>query len=168
MSPHQRFSLSAALTMLVMLVAFSSPASAQGRFPCPAPYPCIGPPGAIRIEATPRRAEVYVNGYYAGIVDDFDGRFQRLRVMPGEHEIVLYLAGFRTVVQTVYVNPGATVRIRDRMDPLAAGETAGPRPASGIPAPDPPPEPLTDLFSEAARSRRASRCAWQAAPPEFS
>lgn len=143
MSPHQRFSLSAALIMLVaMLVAFSSPASAQGRFPCPAPYPCAEPPGAIRIEATPRRAEVYVNGYYAGIVDDFDGRFQRLRVMPGEHEIALYLAGYRTVVQTVHVNPGSTVRIRNRMEPLVAAETAGPRPAPGIMAPGPPPEPL--------------------------
>ena len=31
------------------------------------------------IEVKPKEAEVYVDGYYAGIVDDFDGTFQRLQ-----------------------------------------------------------------------------------------
>jgi hypothetical protein len=32
---------------------------------------------------TPRDAEVYVDGYYAGTVDDFDGTFQRLHIDTG-------------------------------------------------------------------------------------
>ena len=35
----------------------------------------------------PRNAEVYVDGRYAGIVDDYDGTFQRLDLEPGSHEI---------------------------------------------------------------------------------
>ena len=48
---------------------------------------------SVRVQVTPRDAQVYVDGYYAGIVDDFDGTFQRLRLLPGAHEITVYLAG---------------------------------------------------------------------------
>ena len=62
------------------------------------PYPGFGyPPGvyndpavAIRLQVTPRDASVYVDGYAAGVVDDYDGVFQRLRLVPGPHEIVIY------------------------------------------------------------------------------
>jgi hypothetical protein len=55
-------------------------------YPYPwAPYPPYGyygfdPDASLRIEVTPRDAEVYVDGYYAGTVDDFDGTFQRLHI----------------------------------------------------------------------------------------
>ena len=39
----------------------------------------------LRTQVTPREAEVYVDGYLTGTVDDFDGMFQRLRVPLGEH-----------------------------------------------------------------------------------
>src|SRR5262245_60806499 len=66
------------------------------------PYPYrggyrVGPDGSVKLEVKPKQAEVYVDGYYAGVVDDFDGVFQRLRVQPGEHEIELYLDGYRAV-----------------------------------------------------------------------
>ena len=34
--------------------------------------------GDVRLMVRPRDAAVYVDGYYAGVVDDFDGVFQRL------------------------------------------------------------------------------------------
>src|SRR6185312_3885852 len=72
------------------LVALLLPAVAQAQwYPYP-PYPRYPYPyyaldnlrSAVRIEVSPNDAEVYVDGYYAGIVDDFDGVFQRLRVTP--------------------------------------------------------------------------------------
>src|SRR6266542_229436 len=62
------------------------------------PYPWWGP-GAyaypyvpvyddraqVRVLATPKEAAVYVDGYYAGIVDDFDGMLQSLPLSPGGH-----------------------------------------------------------------------------------
>jgi hypothetical protein len=101
------------------------------------PYPYYREQSAaLRIEVTPRDAEVYIDGYYAGIVDDFDGVFQRLRVPPGDHEIALYLSGFRSVTQHLYLPPETTFRLKYRMEPLAPGETSE-RPAA--PAPPLPP-----------------------------
>jgi hypothetical protein len=38
--------------------------------------------GSLRVLVDPAEARVYVDGYYAGVVDDFDGLLQRLHVSP--------------------------------------------------------------------------------------
>lgn len=86
--------------------------------------------GSARLRVTPKQAEVYVDGYLAGTVDDFDGVFQRLDVPPGEHELTLYLDGFETITQTLLFRPGATIDIRQQMRALANGESNGPRPTA--------------------------------------
>jgi hypothetical protein len=100
------------------------------QFPYP-PYYGRGfyePWGSARIQATPRDAEVYIDGYLVGTVDDFDGVFQRLDVPAGEHELTLYLEGFQTFREKVLFRPGATLKISHTMQPLAAGTPAEPRP----------------------------------------
>jgi hypothetical protein len=82
---------------------------------------------------TPRHAEVFVDGYLAGIVDDFDGVFQRLDVLPGEHELTIYLEGYQTLTQKVLVRPGATFNVRHQLQPNASGEVTGPRPVVSAP-----------------------------------
>ena len=93
---------------------------------------------SVRIEVTPRDAEVYVDGYYAGNVDDFDGAFQRLHVEPGEHEIEVYREGFRPFRQKVYLQPDNTFRIRQALQALAQGEQPEPRPQPLNPPPQGP------------------------------
>jgi hypothetical protein len=89
----------------------------------------IGYAGAsLRVQATPREAEVFVDGYYAGRVDEFDGVLQRLRLEPGEHTIALYLDGYRSAQQQIYLQPGATFHLRERLAPLAPGDPAPMRP----------------------------------------
>jgi hypothetical protein len=83
---------------------------------------------SIRIQASPRETEVFVDGYYAGRVDDFDGTFQRLRLEPGEHELQLYLPGHRAFSQKIYLQPTGTFRVRHDMQPLGAGEAPPARP----------------------------------------
>ena len=76
-------------------------------------YPYYGPPEAdLRLLGKPNKAEVYVDGYFAGIVDEFDGFFQRLHVPPGQHEITLRLEGYRTVHQKLYLTPKNTVKLK--------------------------------------------------------
>jgi hypothetical protein len=95
----------------------------------PPPYRYYGfDEASVRIEVMPREAEVYVDGYYAGIADDFDGAFQRLRVEPGEHEIEIYLEGHKPFRQKVYLTHDHTFRIRQRLQPLAPGEQPEARP----------------------------------------
>jgi hypothetical protein len=90
---------------------------------------------AVRLEVTPKEAEVYVDGYYAGVVDDFDGVFQRLRLPPGEHELTLYREGYRTVHQTVYLTADSTFKVQFNMEKLAAGDVAEQRPTPRVAPP---------------------------------
>ena len=85
--------------------------------------------GSARIQVTPKDAEVYVDGYRAGRVDDFDGAFQRLNVRPGPHELTLYLPGYRTVTERVYIGEGSTMKLKQSLEKLAPGETSTPPPS---------------------------------------
>jgi len=68
--------------------------------------------GDLRLQVRPRNAAVYVDGYYAGIVDDFDGVFQRLTLEVGPHEIELDAPGLEPQVFDVYIDPARTVNLR--------------------------------------------------------
>jgi hypothetical protein len=100
-------------------------------------YPVFDYRAEVRIQATPRDAAVYVDGFYAGVVDDFDGAFQRLPLTPGGHRIELFLEGFRTVRKSLYLQPGSTIKMHDTLVPLAAGEKSQP-PEVAPPVPAPP------------------------------
>ncbi len=103
-----------------------------------------GPESALRLQVSPRNTEVYVDGYYAGTVDDFDGIFQRLRLASGEYEVTLYLPGHRTVTQQLLLQPDRTLSLKHVMVPLAPTDPPEPRPvATG-------PQPLPELSTPAA------------------
>ena len=67
--------------------------------------------GSLRIIVDPEKTRVYVDGYYAGVADDFDGILQRLNVPPGRHDITLKLEGYRTQHFKVYVPVDDTIKI---------------------------------------------------------
>jgi len=74
-----------------------------------------GDTGSIRLLVDQEKAKVYVDGYYAGVVDDFDGMFQRLYVSPGRHEIAIKLDGYKTARFEVYVQDDSTLKIKHDM-----------------------------------------------------
>jgi hypothetical protein len=80
---------------------------------------------------------VFVDGYYAGRVDEFDGIFQRLHLDPGGHEITIYHEGYRTVRQRLYLRPFGDQTFRGDLERLAPGEVAEP-PAMPVDEPAPP------------------------------
>lgn len=84
--------------------------------------------GSVRVQVQPRHAEVFVDGYFAGHVDDFDGAFQRLNLGPGEHEVQVFLDGYRTVRERLYVLPGRSYRIRSSLERVPPGEPVEVRP----------------------------------------
>jgi len=105
----------------------------------PYPYfPVYDDRANVRLLVTPREAAVYVDGYYAGIVDDFDGVFQSLPLSPGGHEITVFLDGYRTVHQKLFLTRNKSYKVRYTMQPVAAGEQSEPPPAAP-PVPPPPP-----------------------------
>ena len=105
-----------------------------GLYPGPYGYGYGYAGSSLHVMVTPREAEVFVDGYYAGRVDDFDGTFQRLRLEPGEHSVQLYLPGHRSVQQELYLQPGNTFNIRTTLTPLGPGE---PEPVRPVAPPNP-------------------------------
>jgi hypothetical protein len=83
---------------------------------------------SLRIQVTPREAQVYVDGYYVGMVDSFDGTFQRLHLSPGEHVIEIFLEGYRTIREPMMFQPKEGYQLRRAMEPLAPGDPAAERP----------------------------------------
>ncbi len=68
--------------------------------------------GSLRIVDAPRDAQVFVDGYYAGVVDDYDGVFQRLNLEPGRHQLEVEVdPGAPPAEYDVYVAPGQTVTV---------------------------------------------------------
>lgn len=89
----------------------------------------------VKTDVTPKETEVYVDGYYAGVANDFDGAFNRLHIVPGGHAVTLRLDGYRTVTENIYVRPDSTFKLTETMERLAPGEVSAPVPLPALPAP---------------------------------
>jgi hypothetical protein len=83
-----------------------------------------GGAASMRVQVDPEQTKVYVDGYYAGVVDDYDGIFQRLNMSPGRHEIMLKLDGYRTYRVRVYASPDQTIDLQHEMQ-RGGGEEQG-------------------------------------------
>jgi len=75
------------------------------------------PTGELRLQVRPRYAEVYVDGYYAGRVDDFDGFLQALRIEEGPHTIEIVAPGYETLTFNVRIQPGRKIDYRGDLRP---------------------------------------------------
>ena len=130
------------------LAVLPAPASAPWHgsigYAAPFPYPNGGasaPDSGVRISMTPETAAVYVDGYYAGTVENFNGTFQKLKLEPGTHDITIYLEGYRSRHEQVYVGPDSTTKITGTLEKLAPGEPNEPLPQpspSTVPSAPPP------------------------------
>ena len=78
----------------------------------PDPFDRSGATGKLRLRVDARDADVYVDGYYAGIVDDFDGHFQRLTLTAGPHHVEIRAAGYPPLIVDVMIEPGRTTDYR--------------------------------------------------------
>lgn len=128
-----------------------------GQYPYPYPYGYpygyrYGNWASARIEVKPKNAQVYIDGYYVGIVDQFDGVFQRLDVPTGGHELTVYLAGYRSFHEKAMFRPGATYHFKAILEPLPPGTP---------PEPQPQPQPST----APGRDPYAGRDPYQEPPP---
>jgi hypothetical protein len=70
------------------------------------------PVGGVQLDIDPRRAEVYVDGTYAGLVEEFSGYFRHLELPAGPHDIAIVAPGYDPLSLHVIVSPGATLTQR--------------------------------------------------------
>ena len=74
--------------------------------------------GSLRLKIKPRFGEVLVDGYYVGLVNDYDGIFQRLRLEEGPHRIEIREPGFEPLAFDVLILPGETITYEGYLIPL--------------------------------------------------
>jgi hypothetical protein len=73
----------------------------------------------------PARTQVFVDGYYAGIADDFDGNPGPLVLDTGAHIVELDEPGFETVRFDVRIDANRSIAYRRELTPvIAAPQTA--------------------------------------------
>ena len=70
------------------------------------------PVGGLQLDIDPRRAQVFVDGSYAGVVEEFSGYFHHLELPAGPHDISLVATGYEPLSFHVIVSPGATLTQR--------------------------------------------------------
>ena len=107
-------------------------------------YPFYGYPGVLhgypypgyygnywasaRLEVKPRDAQVYVDGYYVGVVDEFDGVFQRLDLPTASTRSRSTCRATRPYRQKTLFRPGESYNFKAMLSRLAAGAPEEPEP----------------------------------------
>lgn len=68
--------------------------------------------GYLRLRVSPRQAQVFVDGYFAGEVDDYDGIVQGLKLESGTYHIEIVAPGYETLEFDVRIIPGQKIQYR--------------------------------------------------------
>jgi hypothetical protein len=74
-----------------------------------------GPTGGLQLDVDPRRGQVYVDGVYVGLVDDFSGYFHHLDIVAGPHVIEILAPDYQPLIVDVMISPGHTTTYRSAM-----------------------------------------------------
>jgi archaellum component FlaG (FlaF/FlaG flagellin family) len=68
--------------------------------------------GQVKIDVTPDRAAVFVDGKFAGSVSDFKGVGKAMLIAPGKHKIKIDLAGYRPFETDIDLLPNQKMTIK--------------------------------------------------------
>ena len=71
--------------------------------------------GNLKLKVKPRNAKVYVDGFYVGLVDEFDGAFQKLALNGGRHKVEVRAEGYETAEFDVLITPDQTVTFQGEL-----------------------------------------------------
>jgi hypothetical protein len=67
--------------------------------------------GGVRIEGAPKDAQVFADGNYVGVVEDFDGPVRHLNLPAGSHQIEIRPNGMQPIAFDVNVQGGQTMSV---------------------------------------------------------
>ena len=71
--------------------------------------------GYLRLRVSPRHAQVFVDGYFAGEVDDYDGIAQALKLESGSYHIEIVAPGYETLAFDIRITPGQKINYRGEL-----------------------------------------------------
>ncbi len=123
-------------------------------------------PAIVETGVTPSKAEVVLDGDTVGFASDYNGRWDKLSVAPGQHTIAFRQQGYRTLVITFEARPGATYAFNDELVP-GDGEDRRELPQAPAAVADAtPPQTPSPYVSPGASSVALGRLRVHAEPPD--
>ncbi len=72
----------------------------------------VEPRGGLRLETIPDRAQVYVDGFYVGLAEDFGVSGRPLDLATGSHRVEVRAPDYDTLSFSVMIEPNQIVRYR--------------------------------------------------------
>ncbi len=93
--------------------------------------------GALDLDLKPGDTEIYIDGAYIGVADQFDGFPTYLWLDEGTYELAFYKEGYETIFRRYTVFHGVTIDVNDRMRP---GQAVLPTPPASAYPSSPEPE----------------------------
>ena len=95
-----------------------------------APSAAVEATGMLRLTGTPSAAEVFVDGYYVGTINDIEA--ERVLTLPaGPHRVELRAADYTPTTFDVRIDPHETLTYRAALDHVRPQSLAPSRPANG-------------------------------------
>jgi hypothetical protein len=76
-----------------------------------------GPTAQVKLDVTPDRAAVFVDGGYAGTTHEFGGVGKAMIIAPGKHHVKIALAGFQEFNTDINLKPGQKISIKTELVP---------------------------------------------------
>lgn len=92
----------------------SAASSLPAAISCSSSAPC----GGVSFDINPANAQVYVDGVFAGLVEDFEVASEPLLLAPGTHYVEVRLAGYRTASFDVTIAPGEVTPYQGTLERL--------------------------------------------------
>jgi hypothetical protein len=89
--------------------------------------------GGLVLQAVPDMAQVFVDGSYVGLAEEFGLGGRAINLNAGAHHVELRATGYETLTFSVAIEPNSIVRYRGEMQPIAmkpAAATALPQPTA--------------------------------------
>ena len=72
-------------------------------------------PGALDLDVSPEKAQIFVDGDLVGVADNYDGFPTYLYLPPGTYEVAIFHPGYETIFRQYTIYPGAVIDVEDRM-----------------------------------------------------
>ncbi len=81
---------------------------------------------SVKLSVSPNRAAVFVDGVYAGHVDEFDGPGQSMLIAPGRHKIMISLPGYESFETEVTLATNQKFQLKTELRKSGSTETSPP------------------------------------------
>lgn len=88
-----------------------------GAWDGPRVYPRAGERyGALDLDVSPERAEIWIDGQRVGVADEFDGFPSYLWLDSGTYDVAIYLPGYKTLARQYTIYGGLVIDVEDRLE----------------------------------------------------